>query len=175
MRYIQVESCSVCPYRQNGLFGKTSMCSKTSLEIKNCETFPHSCPLKTLDIKKSKSEVTEAMRSFVVSAYQQYRVHCPSLPKENAIDDKLVKSTYLTIVKHADEIEKALKLVNGSDFLCGRTGNSWKADFKWIFQVGHKGSQWNIDKILTGRYSGESNKTSAFQDGVKHNYGAWKK
>lgn len=183
MKYIEVKDCYCCPYHQKGLFGNSEQCARTNHEIKQdmviAESgFPKSCPLKdVLDkqvkVKKvKKNTVTDEMRDIVLKAYEQYKMFCPSLPVEPVIDDHVVKAVFVGVMRHIQDNEKALKLVNASDFLCGRTGNKWTATFLWIFKGAKKPYPWNIDKILSGNYSKKDK--CAFQDKPRV-HTAWKK
>ena len=90
-----------------------------------------------------------------------YHNACPSLPKVSKITDARKKLINARLKDYTEEeLEKAFKLAEESDFLTGRNGKWGGANFDWIMNTN------NIVKILEGNYKNKSeNKPSGFTSG----------
>jgi hypothetical protein len=169
MKYIEVENCNTCPFRNNEFCVKTGSEIKTDGKFFEKYGFPRTCPLGNLPQKRT-SEVSDLQRNLVIAAYNTYAQKLPQLPKLT-ITNASVKKYFPAIVRCKD-VDRVISMVSQSDFLTGKI-SGWKADFDWIFKPGQKGSEWNVDKILSGKYLCGNAKTSAFED-KKRTYGEWK-
>lgn len=86
-----------------------------------------------------------------VKVINTYGNKCPSLIpvsrltalREKLIEDRLAEYDEQTIYTVFEKAEK-------SDFLTGRSGNGWKADFNWLM------NEDNFAKVLEGRYDNRS-------------------
>lgn len=76
-----------------------------------------------------------------------YHKNCPSLPKVTKITDARKKLINARLKDYSEEdLEKAFKLAEESDFLTGRNGKWGGANFDWVMNTN------NIVKILEGNY-----------------------
>lgn len=86
---------------------------------------------------------------FYSKILKEYHRCCPSLGKvvgKNAKRKKLVED--LGVEYSLETIVQVFEMVEGNDFLCGRTGKKeWKAHFDWLVKME------NINKILQGNYA----------------------
>lgn len=168
MKYIEVSSCDECPYRTKDFCLKSA--KKITLgKFYEKYRFPKGCELSSSVTRKTK-EVSEYETNLVYSAYENYHKKFPNLPAMT-LTSTLVRKYSKAIIRCKD-INKVFEIVAHSDFLSGRT-TSWKADFDWIFRPAQKNCEWNIDKILSGKYSKQSSKVTAFVDKPR-TYGGWK-
>ena len=104
---------------------------------------------------KQKDTLTKNPIKIIVENYQKL---CPSLPKVI----KITKSRENAILKlfkeySIEEISDAMKKVEESNFLTGRTNQQWKANFDWIIKLG------NLNKILEGSYDNKQNTNPSTQ------------
>lgn len=169
MKYIEVNSCEECPYRAK------TFCLKSAKEItfgKFYEkyNFPKDCELQSKPAKKN-SEVNEYELKVVEDAYTLYRQKLPNLPALT-LTSASVKKYFKAIMKCKD-VNKVFTMVAQSDFLQGKSSN-WKADFDWIFKPAAKNYEWNVDKILSGKYSKVQNVKSPVFTDKQRTYGEWK-
>lgn len=78
---------------------------------------------------------------------------CTELPKVQAMSENRKKAVRARVKEYGEEtVLQVIALVKQSDFLCGRTGNSWNASFDWVMKPA------NFVKVLEGNYA---NKTPA--------------
>ena len=89
-----------------------------------------------------------------------YHKNCTSLPKVTKLTDARKKLINARIKDYSlEELEKAFKLVEESDFLTGRNGKWTGANFDWVMNTN------NIVKILEGNYK---NKTETKKNDFKN-------
>ncbi|WP_417088494.1 hypothetical protein [Eubacterium maltosivorans] len=76
---------------------------------------------------------------------------CTELPKVQAMSDNRKKALRARVKEHGEEtVLRVIALVKQSDFLCGRTGNSWNASFDWVMKPT------NFVKVLEGNYTNKA-------------------
>ena len=86
-----------------------------------------------------------------------YHTNCPSLPKVTKITDARKKLINARLKDYSeDDLEKAFKEAEASDFLTGRNGKWGGASFDWIMNTN------NIVKILEGNYKNKPEKRTGF-------------
>lgn len=87
---------------------------------------------------------------------EKWNTLCTSLPKCTLISDKRRKAIKACVNTFgADEVIRAMSLVEESDFLTGRSGAWHGCGFDWVFITG------NMTKILEGNYANKkANKSS---------------
>lgn len=86
-----------------------------------------------------------------------YNECCPSLPKVTKITDSRKKLINARLKDYSeDDLEKAFKEAEASDFLTGRNGKWGGASFDWIMNTN------NIVKILEGNYKNKPEKRTGF-------------
>lgn len=86
-----------------------------------------------------------------------YHANCPSLPKVTKITDARKKLINARLKDYSeDDLEKAFKEAEASDFLTGRNGKWGGASFDWIMNTN------NIVKILEGNYKNKPEKRIGF-------------
>ena len=107
--------------------------------------------LKEKNISSSAAADTRAHFDYQ-SVVDSFNSVCVSLPKVQKLTDKRRKAIKKTLSLLDDfSFENYFTLVEQSDFLTGRNGNDWRADFDWILKPS------NIIKVIEGNYA---NKTS---------------
>lgn len=87
----------------------------------------------------------------VVNMYHEI---CVSLPTVRAVSDsrrKLIRSRYNQY--GIDEIRTVFEKAEASDFLTGRSENSWRCGFDWLLNPS------NFLKVLEGNYDNKNNKS----------------
>ena len=100
----------------------------------------------SIDISSNYQEVVEL-----------YHKNCPSLPKVTKITDARKKLINARLKDYSDEeLEKAFKEAEASDFLTGRSGKWTGANFDWIMNTN------NIVKILEGNYRNKAGGNSGY-------------
>lgn len=93
-----------------------------------------------------------------------YHQLCPSLPRCMVLTVKRKVGIRARLkVYSMEQISKALTKAEASDFMTGRSGGNWKADFEWFFVYGDN----NIAKVLEGKYD---NKGSNQPQGASAKY-----
>lgn len=168
MKYIEVSNCKECPYRTEDFCLKSA--KKITLgKFYEKYNFPRDCVLNSLTPKKTK-KISEYEKNIVYEAYEKYHKKFPNLPAITLTSTLIRK--YSKAVIRCKDVNKVFEIVANSDFLTGKT-TSWKADFDWIFRPAQKNYEWNVDKILSGKYSQQNKKTTAFVD-KQRTYGGWK-
>lgn len=86
-----------------------------------------------------------------------YHKNCPSLPKVTKITDARKKLINARLKDYSEEeLEKAFKEAEASDFLTGRNGKWGGANFDWIMNTN------NIVKILEGNYKNKTETKSGY-------------
>ena len=86
-----------------------------------------------------------------------YNELCPSLPKVTKITDARKKLINARLKDYSmEELEKAFKEAEASDFLTGRSGKWTGANFDWIMNTN------NIVKILEGNYRNKAGGNSGY-------------
>ena len=97
-----------------------------------------------------------------------YHHFCPSLPKVTKITEARKKLINARLKDYSvDEVKKAFKLAEESDFLTGRSGKWGGANFDWIMNTN------NIVKILEGNYrnkEGAKTGVELYRETKKGNY-----
>lgn len=90
-----------------------------------------------------------------------YHNSCPSFPKVSKVTDARKKVIRARLKDYSEEeLEKAFKMAEESDFLTGRNGKWGGANFDWIMNTN------NIVKILEGNYKNKTeNKPNGFNSG----------
>ena len=87
-----------------------------------------------------------------------YNECCPSLPRVTKITDARKKLINARLKDYSEEeLEKAFKESEASDFLTGRNGKWGGASFDWIMNTN------NIVKILEGNYRNKEEKKSGIE------------
>lgn len=116
--------------------------------------------------KVSKDKVSKANKLTLMSASADARAHfdyqsvvdsfnsvCVSLPKVKKLTDKRRKAIRKANLLLDDlSFESYFALAEQSDFLTGRSGNDWRANFDWVLEEKH------LVKIIEGCYISESDK-----------------
>jgi hypothetical protein len=107
--------------------------------------------LKTLSASDEPNPITSELKKAIdcQAAIDKYHEICPTLPKVQILSDKRKKGLKALISIHGmDGFEKALRLIQESDFLTGRapTGRPWTCNIDWILD------QKNFIKIIEGNY-----------------------
>ena len=100
-------------------------------------------------------------RGRIVPDYEKilnlYNECCPSLPKVTKITDARKKLINARLKDYTEEdLEKAFKEAEASDFLTGRNGKWGGASFDWVMNTN------NIVKILEGNYKNKPEKRNGF-------------
>lgn len=124
--------------------------------------------------RRREKEISAHDREIVTDAYVRF-YNETNAPKCK-LDDALIRRCRYAVEKFGNRISEIIDKVNNSKFL--QSENEFcKPDFAWVFAPGMKDKLWNCEKILNDKYrnSGKNDRGQAFQEGVKHNYGAWKK
>lgn len=123
------------------------------------------------DIERDKEEDKNTTQRKSRVDYQRildlYHEICISFPKVRTLSDSRKRSIKARLEKYSlDEIKEAFTLCEASDFLKGKNDRGWKADFDWIM------NDTNIGKILDGKYSNRSGRSSAAKnyDDVEEGY-----
>ena len=77
-----------------------------------------------------------------------FNLLCPSLPRVNRLSDarKRSISARLRGGYSVEDLDRAFKLTESSDFLTGKNDRGWRASFDWVLKES------NITKILDGQY-----------------------
>lgn len=179
MKCIKIEYCAECPFCCDNK-GKLH-CVKNDKPA-GTRRIPSWCGLENMTKPRKKKSVTTIeqetkVRGIVYDVHELYKAKCPGLKQYDIMSMPFssVKNCLIGIRHIGDEknIEKLFDMVARSDFLNGRSGNSWKADFTWLFRTPKGIDEWNADKVLKGLYSNKTNaKVSNFVD-QKRTYGGW--
>ena len=100
--------------------------------------------------KEKNNNVADAPDSKNIFATQfknLYNERCADLPKCTKLTDMRRKHINARVADYGeDEMRQVIDLVVESDFLSGRSGGGWKANFDWIINPN------NCAKILEGNY-----------------------
>ncbi|MBO5839778.1 MAG: hypothetical protein J6R06_08910, partial [Bacteroidales bacterium] len=100
------------------------------------------------DINNISSKKFEIDYQEIINLYHE---NCPSLPKVTKITDARKKLINARLKEYTmDDLKKAFKLAEESDFLTGRSGKWGGANFDWIMNTN------NIVKILEGNYTNKN-------------------
>lgn len=100
-------------------------------------------------IKQEKQEKTDKVdKTDYKKIVDTYNELCPSLPKVLKITEKRKTAIKARLKNYTEEeLKEYFKTVEKSDFLTGRKGKGWKANFDWLM------NESNMVKVLEGNYS----------------------
>lgn len=81
----------------------------------------------------------------------RFNLLCPSLPRVTRLSDarKRSISSRLRGGYSAEDLDRAFKLTESSDFLTGKNDRGWRASFDWVLKDS------NLTKILDGQYANQ--------------------
>lgn len=96
---------------------------------------------------KRKSRIEKDSINFQQIA-DSFNLLCPSLPRVTRLSDarKRSISARLRGGYSVEDLDRAFKLTESSDFLTGKNDRGWRASFDWVLKES------NITKILDGQY-----------------------
>lgn len=78
---------------------------------------------------------------------EKYNTYCPRLEPLREVTYKYMRAlNVLFEIYSAEDLYKAFKMANESDFLCG-SSKTWQADFAWLINAD------NVRKVLSGKYN----------------------
>jgi uncharacterized protein YdaU (DUF1376 family) len=105
-----------------------------------------------VDNKKEEFEgKTKIDYDFVV---ENYHFLCPKMNKVQVINDQRKGFINARVGEYGmEKVISVIRMAGESDFLNGKNGNAWKADFEWILRPQ------NFVKIMEGKYKSEKNKS----------------
>lgn len=85
---------------------------------------------------------------------------CVDLPKVRNLSKERKDKLKTRLKTHSKEqIIEAMRLTQESDFLCGRNGGRWRADFDWLIH-----STGNVQRVLEGSFANHEKKYSVQAD-----------
>lgn len=127
-------------YDNNGIY--TSSSNGKSKEKDMSDVGSTTCPN-----EKDKQNVYSQLQN-------SYNTICTSLPRCTLISDKRKKAINAILGQFSmEQVTEALKKVQASDFLSGRSG-AWQCSFDWLMITG------NMLKVIEGNYDNKKNSRS---------------
>ena len=126
----------------------------TEKQQKNTKSYNRKTPNHTQTIKKIQLKKENKETVPYVEVQENFNSICGNiLPKCSTLSETRKEKIELRF-KEIGSLEKIIEIFNIAikcDFLCGKNGKKWRADFDWIFT-----NDTNWVKILEGKYNNKS-------------------
>lgn len=113
--------------------------------------------VKESKVEKSKESMTDkpsipsSSKNDYISVFELYNQICKSYPRINAYSEARKKAIKARLNMYTiQDFEKLFKKAESSDFLKGKNGRNWSANFDWLIKEA------NMAKILDGNYDNKS-------------------
>lgn len=113
--------------------------------------------VKESKVEKSKESMTDkpsipsSSKNDYISIFELYNQICKSYPRINAYSEARKKAIKARLNMYTiQDFEKLFKKAESSDFLKGKNGRNWSANFDWLIKEA------NMAKVLDGNYDNKS-------------------
>ena len=116
--------------------------------------------VKESKVEKSKERMTDKpsipysskkSKNDYISIFELYNQICKSYPRINAYSEARKKAIKARLNMYTiQDFEKLFKKAEASDFLKGKNGRNWSANFDWLIKEA------NMAKVLDGNYDNKS-------------------
>lgn len=113
--------------------------------------------VKESKVEKSKESMTDkpsipsSSKNDYISIFELYNQICKSYPRINAYSEARKKAIKARLNMYTNQdFEKLFKKAESSDFLKGKNGRNWSANFDWLIKEA------NMAKVLDGNYDNKS-------------------